>query len=90
MELCDIRKQIDAIDTEFVDLFIKRMELSAKVADYKKAHNMPIFVPEREQEILASLSQKAGSDMALYVRSLYQKIFELSRDYQNDLNSDHK
>ena len=90
MELCDIRKQIDAIDTEFVYLFIKRMELSAKVADYKKAHNMPIFVPEREQEILASLSQKAGSDMALYVSSLYQKIFELSRDYQNDLNSDLK
>ena len=39
MDLIDIRTQIDAIDNELVQLFVKRMGLSAQVADYKKANN---------------------------------------------------
>ena len=47
MELKDLRNQIDDIDDELVRLFVKRMEVSAQVADYKKEHNLPIHVPAR-------------------------------------------
>ena len=47
MELKELRNQIDAIDNELVSLFKKRMELSAHVADYKKEHHLPIYVPMR-------------------------------------------
>lgn len=64
MDLKDIRTQIDAVDAELVQLFVKRMNLSAQVADYKKANNMPIFVPAREREILQDVAAKAGPEMA--------------------------
>ena len=43
MDLSEIRQQIDEIDQELVELFCRRMNLSAQVADYKKANNLPIF-----------------------------------------------
>ena len=88
MDLKDIRTQIDAIDDELVQLFVKRMGLSAQVADYKKANNMPIYVPAREREILQDVAQKAGPEMANYTRVLYSMLFELSRSYQSKRNSE--
>ena len=52
MELKDLRERIDTIDGELVGLFAERMDIAAKVADYKKANNLPIYVPAREREIL--------------------------------------
>lgn len=87
MDLKELRNQIDYIDNELVKLFVCRMEISAQVADYKKENNLPIHVPAREQEILENVSKLAGSEMEAYVRSMYTKIFELSRAYQNKRNA---
>ena len=86
MELNDLRKEIDAIDDELVKLFTQRMEVSAKIAGYKKEKSLPIFVPAREREKLADVAEKAGPEMANYTRVLYSMLFELSRGYQNKLN----
>ena len=88
MEIQDIRNQIDQVDDELVRLFVKRMGLSAQVADYKKTHNMPIYVPSREREILVEVAKKAGPDMANYTRVLYSLMFELSRSYQSKRNAE--
>ena len=88
MELSDLREQIDSIDDQLVSLFVKRMGLSAQVADYKKARNMPIHVPAREREILKDVAEKAGPEMANYTRVLYSMLFELSRSYQSKRNTD--
>lgn len=87
MEINELRSQIDAIDNTLVDLFVKRMEVSAQIADYKKANNLPIHVPSREREILQEVAQKAGTDMDNYARVLYSMIFELSRSYQRKRNT---
>ena len=87
MELKDLRNQIDEIDDELVKLFVKRMNISAQVADYKKANNLPIYVPAREREILQDVAEKAGSDMANYAKVLYSMLFELSRSYQKKRNN---
>ena len=86
MDIKDLRNKIDEIDDELVKLFVKRMDLSAQVADYKKANDLPILVPAREREILREVSEKAGEDMANYTRVLYSMIFELSRSYQSKRN----
>ena len=88
MELKDIREQIDSIDDQLVRLFVNRMELSAQVADYKKANHLPIHVPAREREILQEVAKLAGPDMANYTRVLYSMIFELSRSYQSKRNTE--
>lgn len=87
MELKELRNQIDAIDDELVRLFVKRMEVSAQVADYKKEKNLPIHVPSREREILQEVANKAGHGMENYSRVLYSMIFELSRSYQRKRNT---
>lgn len=86
MQIKALREQIDAIDEELVHLFVKRMNISAQVADYKKEHNLPIHVPTREREILQEVARKAGTDMSNYTRVLYSMIFELSRSYQGKRN----
>ncbi len=83
MDLKDLRNQIDGVDDELVRLFVKRMELSAQVADYKKENKLPIFVPAREREILQEVAKKAGPEMDNYARVLYSMLFELSRSYQS-------
>jgi len=89
MDINELRKEIDEIDTEFVNLFTKRMQLSAKVAAYKKANNLPIYVPARERAILKDVAEKAGPEMANYTRVLYSMLFELSRSYQSKCNTAH-
>ena len=88
MDLGEIRKDIDKIDDELVRLFCARMDLSAQVADYKKANNMPIYVPARERAILQNVAEKAGTEMSNYTRVLYSMLFELSRSYQSKRNGE--
>ena len=88
MDLTEIRQEIDGIDQELVRLFCARMNLSAQVADYKKANNLPIFVPARERAILQKVAQMAGPEMENYTRVLYSMFFELSRSYQSKRNGE--
>ncbi len=83
MDIHDLRTQIDTIDDQLVTLFGQRMEVAAQIADYKKEHAMPIYVPSRERAKLADVAKKAGPDMENYTRVLYSMLFELSRSYQS-------
>ncbi len=87
MDLQDYRKEIDSIDDELVRLFGKRMDVAAKIADYKKEQGLPIHVPAREREKLVDVAAKAGPEMANYTRVLYSMLFELSRSYQSKRTS---
>ena len=86
MDIQQLRGQIDEIDDELVRLFIRRMDVASQIADYKKEHDLPIFVPARERETLAEVAKKAGPEMANYARVLYSMLFELSRSYQGKRN----
>ena len=86
MDLSQLRAEIDAIDEELVKLFCARMEVSARVADYKKANNLPIYHPGREREIMQDVAKKAGPELDSYARGLYTTLFELSRSYQSKRN----
>ena len=87
MNLTELRDKIDEIDTELVKLFTARMDIAAQVADYKRANNLPIYVPARERAILQDVAEKAGPEMANYTRVLYSMLFELSRSYQQKRNT---
>ena len=89
MELNELRGQIDRIDDQLVELFVKRMGIAAAIGDYKKQHNLPIFVPAREREKLKEVAEKAGPEMANYARVLYSVLFELSRSNQSKRNDAH-
>ena len=89
MELNEIRTHIDEIDSKLVELFVQRMQLSGQIAQYKSQHNLPLYVPAREREILQEVAKMAGPGMDNYTRVLYSMLFELSRSYQSKCNCTH-
>ena len=89
MELVELREQIDRIDDQLVQLFCERMSIAGQIAAYKKQHDLPIFVPGREEEKLHDVCGKAGAEMSSYTKILYSTLFELSRDYQSKRTADH-
>ncbi len=85
MDLKDCRTEIDKINNEMLTLFIKRMRLSEKVAKYKAENGLPIFVSEREKQILDEMAQKAGKEFETYVRDFYSALMAISRSYQSEI-----
>ena len=86
MDLSQIREEINRVDDQLVKLFVERMELAGQVAAYKREHNMPIFVPAREREILKKVAEQAGPEFGSYARLLYANIMDLSRSHQSKQN----
>lgn len=85
MDLQTLRGEIDAIDTQLTDLFVKRMGLCAQVARYKKDNGMAVVHQGREREILSRVSAQAGDELDSYARILFTTLFDLSRSYQSML-----
>ena len=85
MDLKDLRTEIDSIDKELISLFEKRMNTAAKIGEYKKQNDIPVYDPQREREKLAEIVSNASEDMMGYSEKLYNIIFELSRSHQRKL-----
>ena len=83
-DLSTLRENINKIDNKIVELWKERMEICLFVAEYKKEHNLPIFDEKREKELLDRVIKMAGEDLTDYCRDLYEKIMEISRDFQED------
>ena len=86
MELNELRNEINQIDDEILNLFLRRMDVAEQVADYKRDHNLPILQPAREREILKKVADKAGPDKSGYARVLFSMLIELSKSSQNKRN----
>ena len=85
MNIEELRNEIDGIDKELVELFVKRMNVSAQVAAYKKETGKPVLDPQRERMLLQKVSDLAGEDMESQTRILYHLILSLSRSHQSHL-----
>lgn len=85
MDLKDLRKDIDEIDKQIVELFQKRMKVASKIADYKIANNLPVLDSKREREKLNAIAQMGEDEFKSYLRVLYSLLFELSRSYQEKI-----
>ena len=62
MDLSEIRKKIDDIDSRLLPLFLERMQISGEVAEYKKAHGLPVLNKQREREILEKVMEQSGDN----------------------------
>lgn len=82
MSIESIRKKIDAVDDELVDLFKARFDLSRAMGEEKKKIGRAVYDPVREAVLLSRLEQK-GVPYGSEVRALYEKMMELSRNLQD-------
>ena len=51
--LSKLRDEIDQLDSELVNLLKRRAAITAKVGQVKSQTGMPIYVPERESQLIA-------------------------------------
>ena len=86
MDIKELREQINEIDEKLVELFLKRMEVSAGVAAYKKERGLPVFDAQRERSHLQELQEHAVPPMDEYVLEFFQDVMRLSRAYQKTQN----
>lgn len=87
MTLEEVRRRIDAIDSQLVPLFCQRMDCSREVAKIKEQEQLPIFNAQREDEILDRVARNAG-EYGDAARTVYASIMQASRALQHGaLNS---
>lgn len=84
INLDNIRKDIDSIDSKLAQLFKERMEKSLEVARYKKENNLAVLNDRREKEILHKVSEEVGEPFDGYARLVFNTIFDVSRSCQNN------
>lgn len=78
--LAELRRQIDGVDEQLLELLTKRMRISREIGIYKKEHNMPILQSPRYSEILEKRSDM-GLVMGLsteFVKEILKEIHEES------------
>lgn len=85
MEISQLRTEIDKIDGEMLDLFEKRMEVGAKIAQYKKENNLPVYDGKREREKLSKVTEAASDEMKDYARNFMTDMMDFSKCYQSQV-----
>lgn len=83
IELELMRKKIDEIDDKLLILFKERLEVSKKIGLLKKKHNMKIFDPQREQEIINNCTQNVNVDEKIYIEKFLKNLMDISKEVQS-------
>lgn len=82
-----LRKKIDEIDNNLLELLAQRMRISREIGQYKKDHNLTIVQTQRYTEIL----DKRGAQGSLvgmsasFVRDLFELVHEESIAQQSEI-----
>lgn len=75
-----LRQRIDRVDTELLDLYAKRMEISREIGQYKKEHSMPVVQENRYDDLIKS-RVAAAVQMGMsadFMKTVLQAIHEES------------
>ncbi|MEF9939663.1 MAG: bifunctional chorismate mutase/prephenate dehydratase [Clostridium sp.] len=83
MDLQEIRKHLDKIDSEMEHLFEERMKLCGEVAEFKIATGKAVYDAEREKQKIQTVTDMAEGDFNKQaVGELFLQMMTLSRRYQ--------
>lgn len=86
LDLLELRKDIDEIDSQIVELYEKRMEVSSKVAQYKIENGKKVFDKEREKEKIQKVKSLTHNDFNSHgIEELFEQIMAMSRKLQYGL-----
>ena len=87
--LDEARHIIDEADREMAKLFERRMAAVRTIADYKRAHDLPILDEAREREVIARGLGRLSDESLRGEYVLFQKgVMEVSRLYQRRLSEE--
>ncbi|HET7150045.1 MAG TPA: chorismate mutase [Candidatus Acidoferrum sp.] len=85
MSLADWRRRIDEIDKKLVKLLNERSQCALEIGKLKQAANIPLYQPERENEVLANAeANNSGPLTDAAIRRLFERIIDEARAAERD------
>jgi chorismate mutase/prephenate dehydratase len=85
-----VRKQIDKVDHQLIQLLNQRAELVREVGQIKKKGGLDVYVPVREEQLLRKLSElnKASAGMLTdkAIRAIYREIMSAALALEDSLS----
>ena len=90
MNLSDWRRRIDEIDKKLVELLNERSHCALEIGKLKQAANLPLYQPDRENEVLANAERaNPGPLTDAAIRRLFERIIDEARAAErNAMHSD--
>jgi chorismate mutase len=80
MNLSDWRRRIDEIDEKLVELLNERSKCALEIGRLKQEGNMPLYQPERENDVLANAeTNNRGPLSDAAIRRLFERIIDEAR-----------
>lgn len=81
--LASLRRSIDQIDSQIVKLINDRAKLALQVGRLKESDDSPIYVPSREEEVLAKVVGKSSGPLEdRCVRAVFRELISGSRSLE--------
>jgi chorismate mutase-like protein len=85
MGLDALRDRLDIIDERILSLLSERAKVIVQVANFKRHHNIPIYVPEREVSIIERLRRaNPGPLPDETIERIYRNILEEMRKFEGE------
>jgi chorismate mutase-like protein len=86
MDISDWRQKIDEVDKELVKLLNERARYADEIGKLKRERNMPIYVPEREEQVIQNVTEHNPGPLSNdAIRRLYERIIDESRRLEREL-----
>jgi chorismate mutase/prephenate dehydratase len=86
MDVHDLRKEIDRLDQQVLELLNKRAEMALEIGKHKQKAKKSFFTPEREQQVVNRLtSANKGPLPNTALRAIYREIISASRALEKPL-----
>jgi chorismate mutase len=84
-QLAECRRSIDTIDVEILALINRRTLVVEEIGRVKRAFNMPIYEPKREDEVFQNVTDNNhGPLSAEGARRVFERIIDEMRTVQRD------
>jgi monofunctional chorismate mutase len=78
----NLRKRIDEIDEQFIQLLEERLDIARAIGEEKKGQGLPILDMAREREILNRMAERAGDKNETYAKLVFSAILAASKNAQ--------
>ena len=80
----EYRAELDEIDKVLEQYFVRRMQVVAKIGEYKRANGIPTLDAGREAQVLEKHTRSIEAELAPYMEDYFRAMMAISRKYQDD------
>lgn len=85
MGLNEVRKELDGIDGQLIELFCRRMELARDVAEAKRGTGKAVFDPAREREKLLDVASRVPAELQPQATALFSLLMSMNKAEQQKI-----